>query len=93
MTCCVVKAFFQQGAGAPGHFLQALDHAGAVEEGPHGLGLDVGQAEAGPAPELLLDVGDDFQQLGVGFEQQLEVFVFDLEAAHQLIARRALFAF
>jgi hypothetical protein len=89
----VVEVFFQQGVGPPGHGLQALDHAGAVEEGPHGLGLDVGQAEAGPAAEFLLDVGDDFEQLGVGLEQQLEVVVFDLEAAHQLIARRALLAF
>ena len=89
----VFQDLFQPVIRPAGHLLDAVDHPAAVEEGPHGLGLDVGQAEAGPAAEFLLDVGDDFEQLSVGLEQQLEVVVFDLEAAHQLIARRALFAF
>jgi hypothetical protein len=36
-----------------------LNHPTAVEKRPHGLGLDVRQAEGGLTVQLLLDVEDD----------------------------------
>jgi len=85
----VFQDLFQQGIGPAGHLLDAVDHPSAVKEGPHGLGLDVRQAEGGLAAQLLLDVGNDLEQFGVGFQEQFEIVVLDREAGHQFLARGA----
>ena len=84
-----LERLLQPGVGPARHLFDALDHPAAVEEGPHGLGLDVGQPEGGLAPQFLLDVRNDLEQLGVGFQEQLEVVVLEGECRHPFLPRHA----
>ena len=65
--------------------IQTLDHAEGVEGSPGRLGSDIGHAEHVAAGKLLLQVGNEVQQLGVGVQQVLEAGIAEAKGGGQVV--------
>jgi hypothetical protein len=84
----VSKSAIQARVFTAAQILEALNHLAGMKDCTKGLRFNIGRPIPDLSTQFLLHIGDDSQQLRIGFEDLFEIIIFVLERRHELYTGR-----